>query len=178
MTIQNISFNDHQGNAKTLADFPAKAYLIVNVASKCGLTGQYEGLEKLYRDEKVNGLEILAFPCNDFLEQEPASDAEIQQFCQLTYDVTFPVLQKITIVGEDKHPLYQALTQAQPKRIGEGAWVQDLIEYGLTPNQPPEVLWNFEKFLVSANGEVLARFAPDITTDDERLTLVIAKALA
>lgn len=81
-------------------------------------------------------------------------------------------------MGEDKHPLYQALTQAQPKRIGEGAWVQDLIEYGLTPNQPPEVLWNFEKFLVSANGEVLARFAPDITTDDERLTLVIAKALA
>lgn len=178
MTIQNISFNDHQGNAKTLADYPAKTYLIVNVASKCGLTGQYEGLEALYRQQKANGLQILAFPCNDFLAQEPESDEKIQQFCQLTYDVTFPVLQKISIVGDAKHPLYQALTKAQPERIGEGPWMQDLIEYGLTPNQPPEVLWNFEKFLVGADGEVLARFAPDITADDERLMAEIAKALA
>ncbi len=178
MTIQNISFNDHQGNAKTLADYPAKAYLIVNVASQCGLTGQYKGLEALYRQQKVNGLQILAFPCNDFLAQEPESDAKIQQFCQLTYDVTFPVLQKISIVGDAKHPLYQALTKAQPERIGEGPWMQDLIEYGLTPNQPPEVLWNFEKFLVGADGEVLVRFAPDITADDERLMAEITKALA
>lgn len=178
MTIQNIPFNDHQGNPKTLADYPAKAYLIVNVASKCGLTGQYEGLEALYRQQKANGLQILAFPCNDFLEQEPESDEAIQQFCQLTYGVTFPVLQKISIVGEAKHPLYQALTKAQPERIGEGPWVQDLIDYGLTPNEPPEVLWNFEKFLVSADGEVLARFAPDITVDDERLGAAITQALS
>lgn len=177
MMIKNISFNDHTGTAKTIADYPAKAYLIVNVASKCGLTGQYEGLEQLYRVQNANGLEILAFPCNDFLGQEPGSDAEIQSFCQLTYDVTFPVLQKISIVGTDKHPLYAALTTAIGERIGEGPWMDDLIAYGLTPNQPPEVLWNFEKFLVAADGTVLARFAPDITADDERLTTAIAKAL-
>ncbi|MFB2538299.1 MULTISPECIES: glutathione peroxidase [unclassified Acinetobacter] len=175
--IQHISFEDIKGQQHSLNDYAGKVRLIVNVASKCGLTGQYAGLEQLYRDKKAQGLEILAFPCNDFLTQEPGTDEEIQQFCNTNYDVTFPVFKKISIVGEHKHPLYQALIQAQPERIGEGPWMKDLIEYGLTPNQAPEVLWNFEKFLLDQNGKVIARFAPDITADDERIVSAIDNAL-
>ena len=98
-------------------------------------------------------------------------------FC-LNFDVKFPLFAKISVAGEDKHPLYQTLIQAQPERIGEGPWWKDLVEYGLTPNEPPEVLWNFEKFLVSKTGDVVARFAPDITADDPRLIDAINQELA
>lgn len=179
MTIlEQIGFQNAQGQTQTLADYAGQVRLIVNVASKCGLTPQYTGLEQLYRAKNPQGLQILAFPCNDFLQQEPASDAEIQQFCKLSYDVSFPVFKKIQIVGEQKHPLYQALIDAQPERIGEGPWQQDLIEYGLTPNPAPEVLWNFEKFLLNKQGDVIARFAPDLTVDDPRLLEMIEQALA
>ncbi|OUY08920.1 glutathione peroxidase [Acinetobacter populi] len=176
--ITDISLNKIDGSETTLAAYSGKVLLVVNVASKCGLTPQYEGLEKLYKEKKTQGLEILAFPANNFLAQEPGTNEEIQQFCSLTYDVSFPLFAKISVAGEDKHPLYQGLITAQPERIGEGPWKKDLIEYGLTPNEPPEVLWNFEKFLINKQGEVVARFAPDITAEDPRLVAAIDAELA
>lgn len=168
-SVYNIPVNTIKGQSADLQQYAGKVLLIVNVASKCGLTPQYEGLEKLYEQKKAEGLEILGFPANNFLAQEPGSDEEIQQFCSLTYDVSFPLFSKISVAGDDKHPLYQTLIQAQPERIGEGPWWKDLVDYGLTPNPKPEVLWNFEKFLINKQGEVVARFSPDITADDPRL---------
>ena len=177
--------NFHQFKATSLQNkeidmesYKGKVVLVVNTASKCGLTPQYEGLEKLYTEKKDQGLEILGFPANNFLAQEPGTDEEIQQFCSLTYNVDFPLFAKISVAGDDKHPLYQTLTQAIPERIGEGPWWKDLVDYGLTPNAKPEVLWNFEKFLVGKNGEIVARFAPDITADDPRITSAIEAELA
>ena len=177
-SVYHIPVKTIQGNEVDLSQYQGKVLLVVNVASKCGLTPQYEGLEKLYEAEKENGLEILGFPANNFLAQEPGSDQEIQEFCSLTYDVKFPLFSKISVAGDDKHPLYQTLTQAIPERIGEGPWWKDLVDYGLTPNPKPEVLWNFEKFLVNKKGEVVARFAPDITADDARLVDTINAELA
>ena len=177
-SIYHIPVKTIQGNEVDLSQYQGKVLLVVNVASKCGLTPQYEGLEKLYEAQKENGLEILGFPANNFLAQEPGTDAEIQEFCSLTYDVKFPLFSKISVAGDDKHPLYQTLTQAIPERIGEGPWWKDLVDYGLTPNPKPEVLWNFEKFLVNKKGEVVARFAPDITADDARLVDTINAELA
>ncbi|MGZ7882249.1 glutathione peroxidase [Acinetobacter soli] len=177
-SVYHIPVQDIQGQAVDLEQYHGQVLLIVNVASKCGLTPQYEGLEALYQAKKDQGLTILGFPANNFLEQEPGTNEEIQQFCSLNFDVKFPLFAKISVVGEDKHPLYQTLIQAQPERIGEGPWWKDLVEYGLTPNEPPEVLWNFEKFLVSKTGDVVARFAPDITADDPRLIDAINQELA
>ncbi|WP_353144510.1 glutathione peroxidase [Acinetobacter pragensis] len=174
----NIPVKTIDGTETTLNQYQGKVLLIVNVASKCGLTPQYEGLEQLYKDKKDQGLEILGFPANNFLEQEPGSDEEIQQFCSLNYQVDFPLFSKISVAGDSKHPLYQALTAAVPEREGEGPWKKDLIDYGLTPNEPPEVLWNFEKFLVNKNGEIVARFAPDIKADDARIVDAINAELA
>jgi glutathione peroxidase len=177
-SVYDIAVNTIDGSETTLNQYQGKVLLIVNVASKCGLTPQYEGLQQLYNDKKAQGLEILAFPANDFLAQEPGTNEEIQQFCSLNYNVDFPLFAKVSVVGEDKHPLYQALTQAIPERIGEGPWWKDLVDYGLTPNDPPEVLWNFEKFLVNKNGEIVARFAPDIKADDARIVDAINAELA
>lgn len=177
-SVYHIPVKTIQGNEVDLSQYQGKVLLVVNVASKCGLTPQYEGLEKLYEAQKENGLEILGFPANNFLAQEPGTDAEIQEFCSLTYDVKFPLFSKISVAGDDKHPLYQTLTQAIPERVGEGPWWKDLVDYGLTPNPKPEVLWNFEKFLVNKKGEVVARFAPDITADDARLVDAINAELA
>ena len=177
-SVYQIPVKTIQGNEVDLSQYQGKVLLVVNVASKCGLTPQYEGLEKLYEAQKENGLEILGFPANNFLAQEPGTDAEIQEFCSLTYDVKFPLFSKISVAGDDKHPLYQTLTQAIPERVGEGPWWKDLVDYGLTPNNPPEVLWNFEKFLVNKKGEIVARFAPDITADDERIVNAIEAELA
>ena len=177
-SIYHIPVKTIQGNEVDLSQYQGKVLLVVNVASKCGLTPQYEGLEKLYEAQKENGLEVLGFPANNFLAQEPGTDAEIQEFCSLTYDVKFPLFSKISVAGDDKHPLYQTLTQAIPERVGEGPWWKDLVDYGLTPNPKPEVLWNFEKFLVNKKGEVVARFAPDITADDARLVDAINAELA
>lgn len=177
-SVYNIPVKKIQGEEVTLNQYIGKVLLLVNVASKCGLTPQYEGLEKLYTEKKNEGLEILGFPANNFLEQEPGSDEEIQDFCSVNYKVDFPLFAKISVAGENKHPLYHALTQAIPERIGEGPWWKDLVDYGLTPNEPPEVLWNFEKFLVSKTGEVVARFAPDITADDARIVDAINAELA
>ena len=177
-SVYHIPVKTIQGNEVDLSQYQGKVLLVVNVASKCGLTPQYEGLEKLYEAQKENGLEILGFPANNFLAQEPGTDAEIQEFCSLTYDVKFPLFSKISVAGDDKHPLYQTLTQAIPERVGEGPWWKDLVDYGLTPNPKPEVLWNFEKFLVNKEGEIVGRFAPDITADDARLVDAINAELA
>jgi glutathione peroxidase len=176
--ISEIAIQAIDGSRRTLADYQGKVLLVVNVASKCGLTPQYQGLEQLYQQKHAQGLEILGFPANNFLQQEPGSDQEIQQFCTLNYQVSFPLFSKISVAGADKHPLYQALTTEQPERIGEGPWRQDLINYGLTPNDPPEVLWNFEKFLINKQGQVVARFAPDITATDPRIVAAIDAELA
>ncbi|MDQ8954405.1 glutathione peroxidase [Acinetobacter rudis] len=177
-SIYNIPVTTITGEQINLNQYQGQVLLLVNVASKCGLTPQYEGLEKLYQAQKDQGLQILGFPANNFLAQEPGTNEEIQQFCSLTYDVHFPLFAKISVAGEDKHPLYETLIKAIPERIGEGPWWKDLVEYGLTPNPVPEVLWNFEKFLVNKSGQVVARFAPDITADDPRLLQAIADELA
>lgn len=177
-SVYDIPLKTINGNDATLNQYEGKVLLLVNVASKCGLTPQYEGLEKLYQDKKSAGLEILGFPANNFLAQEPGSNEEIQQFCSLTYNVSFPLFAKISVAGDDKHPLYDTLIHAIPERLGEGPWWKDLVDYGLTPNPKPEVLWNFEKFLVNKQGEVVARFAPDITADDPRILDAINAELA
>lgn len=176
--LTEIALSTIDGGSSNLAAYAGKVLLLVNVASKCGLTKQYQGLQQLYQQKQAQGLEILAFPANNFLEQEPGSDQDIQEFCSLNYQVSFPLFSKISVAGADKHPLYQALIEAQPERIGEGPWIENLISYGISPNQAPEVLWNFEKFLLNKQGEVVARFAPDIEADDPRILSAIEAELA
>ena len=145
--LHQIPLTLNDGTEATLGErFPGKAVLVVNVASKCGLTPQYEGLEALYRDHKELGLEIIGVPCNQFMGQEPGSDAEIEEFCQLNYGVTFPLAAKTDVNGENAHPLYRELT----------AYPSGEIE---------DVAWNFEKFLISPSGEVVGRFRPVVLPD-------------
>ncbi|MBN6152045.1 glutathione peroxidase [Xanthomonas sp. AmX2] len=177
-SIHDIPLTSIEGQPTALAAYRGKVLLIVNVASKCGLTQQYEGLEALYREKRGAGLEVLGFPANDFKGQEPGSEAEIQQFCQLTYDVTFPMFAKIAVTGEATHPLYRALIAARPQTEGEGPMREELRGYGIDPNPAPGVLWNFEKFLVGRDGQVLGRFAPNLAADDARLRQAIDAALA
>lgn len=176
--IQDIPLNRLDGAADTLGAHKGKVLLIVNVASKCGLTPQYEGLEKLFESKRAQGLEVLGFPANNFGAQEPGTNEEISDFCSTNYGVQFPMFSKISVVGEDKHALYKELTKAQPKATGEGPMRERLANYGMTPNPVPEVLWNFEKFVVSKNGDVVARFAPDTTPDNPELLRVIDAELA
>lgn len=166
------------GAATTLSNFRGKVLLVVNVASKCGLTPQYAGLEKLYQDKRAQGLEVLGFPANNFKGQEPGTDAEIASFCSTQYDVHFPLFAKISVLGEDQHPLYAALTAAQPTALGEGPFRERLKGYGIDPASRTDVLWNFEKFLIDRKGDVVGRFAPDVTADDPRLLSAIDAQLA
>jgi len=176
--LQDIPLKRIDGGADTLAQHKGKVLLIVNVASKCGLTPQYSGLEKLYEDKRSAGLEVLGFPANNFRDQEPGSDAEIAEFCASAYQVQFPLFSKISVVGVDQHPLYSALTQAQPAAIGEGPMRQRLEGFKIPTNPAPDVLWNFEKFVIGRNGHVVARFSPDVAADDPRLTAVLDAELA
>ena len=178
--IQKIPVRRINGEDTNLGEYSGKVLLIVNVASKCGLTKQYESLEKLYRDYRDRGLVIAGFPANDFRGQEPGSNAEIESFCSGTFGVDFPLFEKITVVGEGKHPLYQALIEAQPKAISTSAvpFGEDLKKYGIEPNEAPEILWNFEKFVVDRGGKVAARFAPNTTEDDPALLKVVETELA
>jgi glutathione peroxidase len=161
----------------TLASYKDKVLLIVNVASKCGLTPQYAGLEALYREWHGRGLEVLGFPANDFGAQEPGSNEEVAAFCSTTFNVSFPLFSKISVVGVDQHPLYHALTHAQPQAVGEDPFREAMRGYGIESNAAPDVQWNFEKFLVGRDGAVIGRFAPDITADDPRLVEAIEAAL-
>ncbi|EQM77610.1 glutathione peroxidase [Pseudomonas stutzeri] len=177
-SIFDIPVQSNDGQSLTLERYKGKVLLVVNVASKCGLTPQYEGLEKLYEDKREQGLEVLAFPANNFKEQEPGTDQDIKEFCTLTYNVQFPLFAKISVAGEDRHPLYAELTGAQPSATGEGPMRERLAGYGIETNAAPEVLWNFEKFVVGRNGQVVARFAPDVSPDDPRLQQTIEAELA
>ena len=176
-TLYNIPLRTIDNQHTTLAPYKGKVLLIVNVASKCGLTPQYEGLEALYRQKHDDGLEILGFPANNFLGQEPGTEAEIADFCSLTYDVTFPMFSKISVVGTVKHPLYDILTEAQPEAVSAGPMRERLVKFGIPVSPPGEVLWNFEKFLVSRDGEVVERFAPDVEAGDPRLIASIEREL-
>jgi len=177
-SIYDIPVKKIDGTESSLAGYRGKVLLVVNVASKCGLTPQYESLEKLYQGKHDQGLEVLGFPANNFKGQEPGSDAEISQFCSLTYDVHFPLFSKISVLGADRHPLYAELTAAQPAAIGDGPFRERLKGYGVNPENTTDVLWNFEKFLLNRKGDVVARFAPDVAADDPRIVAAIDAELA
>lgn len=176
-SLQDISVNRIDGAGASLADYQGKVLLIVNVASKCGLTPQYEGLESLYRRRREEGLEVLAFPANDFNGQEPGENQEIASFCAATYDVSFPLFAKISVKGDTAHPLYRELTTAEPEAVGDGPMREKLKGYGISVGAPGDVLWNFEKFLIDRDGRVAARFAPDVTADDPRLLAKVDELL-
>lgn len=177
--LENFPLKRIDGKPASLADYQGKVLLIVNVASKCGFTPQYEGLEKLQARFGNRGFAVLGFPANDFAAQEPGTNAEIAQFCTTNFGVKFAMFEKITVVGKEKHPLYASLIAAQPKpTTNTDDLRQHLIEFGVTPNAEPEVLWNFEKFLVDRGGTPVARFAPDIEPEDARLTERIEGELA
>lgn len=183
--LQSIPFRRADGREATLAEFQGKVLLIVNVASKCGLTPQYDGLQKLYARYRDQGLQIVGFPANEFLHQEPGTDAEIQQFCRLNYGVEFPVFAKIVVKGEGIHPLYRYLTHARDEASGPGgvqgvmAKAKSLVRRRMNGESTGgEITWNFEKFLVDRAGEVVARFSPDVTPEDPRLVAAIEAELA
>lgn len=177
--IQQVPLTTIDGSAATLGDFGGEVLLVVNVASKCGLTPQYEALERLHEQLRDQGFTVLGFPANDFGGQEPGTNEEIVEFCTSTYGVQFPMFSKIVVTGSDKHPLYAELTSAVPEAQGDKTVFRDRLRgFGMTPTEDPEVLWNFEKFLVSRDGAVVGRFAPDITPDDERITAAIDRELA
>ena len=176
--LTDIPLKRIDGAPTTLGDYRGKVLLVVNVASKCGLTPQYEGLETLYEARRDEGLEVLGFPANNFAGQEPGTNTEIAEFCSTTFDVQFPMFEKISVKGEDEHPLYRALTEAEPNAQGDGPFRERLKGYGMKLEEDGSVLWNFEKFLIGRDGQVAARFAPDVTADDPRLVSAIDVELA
>lgn len=179
MTITATPVVRIDGTATTLADYSGQVLLIVNVASKCGLTPQYAELEALYRDKVAAGLTVLGFPCNQFLGQEPGSADEIQSFCDLNYGVTFPLFSKIEVNGAGRHPLYQQLIAACPQATPNpgGQLREKLAAKDLLPAHDSDIMWNFEKFLVGRDGTVLARFAPDVSVTSETFLSVLNPAL-
>lgn len=178
--LSTIPLKRIDGAAASLADYAGKALLIVNVASKCGLTPQYEGLEALYRRYRDQGFEVLGFPANDFGAQEPGSNDEIADFCTTNFGVDFPMFEKIAVTGPERHPLYDALVEAQPAAasVSGSDFRAKLAGYGIQPKSDTDVLWNFEKFVVDRNGAVVARFAPDTAPDAPALVEAIEGALA
>ncbi len=177
-SLYDIPLTTIDGRASTLREHVGKVLLIVNVASKCGLTPQYAGLEKLHGTLGDREFAVLGFPANDFAGQEPGDEAEIQAFCTATYGVRFPMYAKIRVTGPDKHPLYRHLTMAAPDAAGRGAMEDSLRGYGIEPAAKPEVLWNFEKFLIDRHGRVVGRFSPDTAPDAPALRSAIAAELA
>ena len=151
MALYDLAAKLPGGGTQSMADYRGKVLLIVNTASKCGFTPQYEGLEALHRDYAARGFEVLAFPCNQFGAQEPGDAAEIANFCSLTYDVTFPVFAKIDVNGANADPLFERLKNEAPGVLGSKA-----------------IKWNFTKFLVDRNGEVVDRYAPTTKPEDIR----------
>ena len=178
-TLAAIPLKTIDGGAATLGDWAGQVALIVNVASKCGLTPQYEALEAVYRTYRDRGFVVLGFPANDFRGQEPGSEAEIADFCKSTYAVDFPMFAKIAVTGEGQHPLYRALIEAAPVAQGHagGGMRARLQGHGIEPNPAPGVLWNFEKFLIGRDGTVVARFSPEVAPDDAMVTGAIEAAL-
>jgi len=177
-TIHEIPVRKIDGSDTTLGEYRGDVLLIVNVASKCGFTPQYEGLEKLYEKYRDRRFRVLGFPANDFLGQEPGSDEEILQFCSTNYQVRFPMFSKIAVTGPDKHPLYRHLTAALPRAEGREALEDSLRSHNLEPTSVPEVIWNFEKFLLGRHGNVVRRFAPTVAPDADELVAAIEAELA
>jgi glutathione peroxidase len=160
MSIYEPEISTLDGAKASLADYQGKALLVVNVASKCGLTPQYEGLQKLHEQYADRGFEVLGFPCNQFMGQEPGTADEIREFCDTNYSVTFPLFEKIDVNGAKAHPIYQELTQTAD-----------------ADGEAGDVKWNFEKFLVSPSGEVVGRFRPPVTPEDPALVQAIEAQL-
>jgi glutathione peroxidase len=160
MSIYDQKINTLEGEPADLSQYKGKALLVVNVASKCGLTPQYEGLEKLHETYAARGFEVLGFPCNQFMGQEPGTAEEIRDFCDTSYKVQFPIFEKIDVNGEQQHPIFAELEQ-QADADGEAG----------------DVKWNFEKFLITRDGSV-QRFRPQVTPEDPTLVGAIEKALA
>ena len=152
--LYDIPVSRIDGSAASLGDYAGQVLLVVNVASKCGLTPQYDGLEALYRTYKDKGLTVVGFPANNFKEQEPGSNEEIQEFCRLTYGVDFPIFAKISVKGDDRHPLYDALAGDE------------------------DISWNFEKFLIGRDGKVAARFSPQTEPNDPAVVSALEAELA
>lgn len=157
--IYEYSVKNASGDNVDMSQYKGKVVLVVNVASKCGFTPQYKGLEELYKEFKDSGLVILGFPCNQFGSQEPGNESEIQQFCSLTYDVSFPIMSKINVNGSDAAPIYDFLKSSAPGFLGT-----EIIK------------WNFTKFLVGKDGKVIKRYAPN--TEPKEITEDIKKALS
>ncbi len=179
-TLQDVPVLTIEGREASLGEHAGKVLLVVNVASKCGLTPQYEALEKLYEDRHDEGFEVLGFPANNFGAQEPGTNEEIAEFCSSTYDVKFPLFAKVSVVGDDQHPLYRELTSAIPSAEGADAetFRERLRGHGMTPNEDPDILWNFEKFLIAKDGSVSRRFAPSVAPDDPVVVAAIDEELA
>ena len=173
--IYEIPVRRIDGTETTLSEFNGKTLLLVNVASKCGLTPQYEGLEKLYREFKDQGFEVLGFPANNFLAQEPGTNEEIQEFCKTNYDVTFPLFDKISVKGDDQHPLYGLLTaeRGEVDISNASEFEEKLAGFGQKRENSRDLLWNFEKFLIAKDGSIAARIAPDVTADDPRVMAAV-----
>ena len=160
MSLYDIPLRSLHGEPTSLAEHKGKALLVVNVASKCGLTPQYTGLEEMHEQYAPRGFAVLGFPCNQFGQQEPGSPEEIETFCSTTYGVTFPMFEKTDVNGDNQHPLYEQLTQ-QTDAEGKAGDIQ----------------WNFEKFLISPEGEVVARFRPLVEPEADELTSAIESSL-
>jgi len=159
-SVYDFTMKDIDGRDVKLDAYRGKVVMIVNVASKCGFTPQYEGLQALYEKNKDKGFVILGFPANNFLSQEPGTDAEIKEFCSTKYNVTFPMFAKISVKGKDQHPLYTFLTNKQSD-----------------PEFAGDVTWNFNKFLLDREGKVVARFGSQDTPESETVTAAVAKSL-
>ena len=171
--IYDIPLTRIDGTKASLNEYRGQVLLIVNVASKCGLTPQYEGLEQLHETYRDRKFAVLGFPANDFAGQEPGSDAEIESFCTANFGVQFPMFSKITVTGKDKHPLYKALTAAHPETEDRAGMETMLRGYSIEPTSAPEVVWNFEKFLIGRDGKVVRRFSPDTAPDAAKLLAAI-----
>jgi glutathione peroxidase len=159
--LYDFTPRDIDGEARPLRDYQGKVCLVVNVASKCGLTPQYDGLQRLYERYRDRGLEVLGFPCNQFASQEPGSEAQIAAFCSSSYGVTFPLFAKVEVNGDDRCPLYAWLS-GQPTQ----------------PDGPGDIQWNFAKFVIDRTGNPVARFQPQTEPEAAELTAVIEAALA
>jgi glutathione peroxidase len=178
--LYDIPVKTIDGKETSLDAWRGKVLLVVNVASKCGLTPQYEGLEKLYEDKRDEGLVVLGFPANNFGAQEPGTNSEIAEFCTTRLGVGFPMFEKISVKGNDQHPLYRQMIAARPHATARPGsnFKAKLAGYGIKQDDERDVLWNFEKFLISRNGDVAARFAPDVEPQDEILRQAVERELA
>jgi glutathione peroxidase len=160
MSFHEFSAKDIEGKERRLSDYQGKVLLVVNVASRCGLTPHYEGLQSMYGELRERGFEVLGFPCNQFGAQEPGSESEIKEFCSTKYGVDFPMFSKLDVNGEARHPIY--------------AW---LTAQSTEPDGPGDIKWNFAKFVIDRNGAVVARFGPQTSPSDPALRETVEKAL-